>query len=73
MRIALGLEYDGAPFHGWQSQADGMGVQDALERAVSEIAGAATKVTAAGRTDAGVHATRQVAHFDCAAHRPETA
>ena len=40
MRIALGLEYDGAPFHGWQSQADGSGVQDALERALAAIAGA---------------------------------
>src|SRR5438093_11642591 len=73
MRIALGLEYNGACFHGWQSQADATGVQDALERAVSEIAGAPATVIAAGRTDAGVHATRQIAHFDCAAQRPETA
>jgi tRNA pseudouridine38-40 synthase len=73
MRIALGLEYDGAPFHGWQSQADGSGVQDALERALSEISGARSAVTAAGRTDAGVHATLQVVHFDTDADRPETA
>ena len=73
MRIAFGLEYDGAPFHGWQSQADGSGVQDALERAVGEIAGARVATVAAGRTDSGVHATAQVAHFDAPAARPETA
>jgi tRNA pseudouridine38-40 synthase len=73
MRIALGLEFDGMPFHGWQSQADGGGVQDALERALSAIAGTKIAVTAAGRTDAGVHATLQVAHFDAEADRPETA
>ena len=73
MRIALGLEYDGAPFHGWQSQADGSGVQDALERAVGEIAGARVATIAAGRTDSGVHATLQVVHFDAPAARPESA
>lgn len=73
MRHALGLEYDGTPFHGWQSQADGSGVQDALERALSEIAGHRVAVIAAGRTDAGVHATLQVVHFDTDARRPETA
>jgi tRNA pseudouridine38-40 synthase len=73
MRIALGLEFDGSGFHGWQSQADGSGVQDALQSAISEIAGTLTSSVAAGRTDAGVHATLQVAHFDTEAHRPETA
>ncbi len=73
MRIALGLEYDGTPFHGWQSQADGTGVQDALERALSEIAGERVGVVAAGRTDSGVHATSQVVHFDTGVIRPETA
>jgi tRNA pseudouridine38-40 synthase len=73
MRIALGLEYDGGAFHGWQSQADGGGVQDALERALSTIAGETIRTIAAGRTDAGVHATIQVAHFDTEATRPETA
>jgi tRNA pseudouridine38-40 synthase len=73
MRIALALEYDGAPFHGWQSQADGSGVQDALERALGTIAGTPLRATAAGRTDAGVHATIQVVHFDTAADRPESA
>jgi tRNA pseudouridine38-40 synthase len=73
MRIALGLEYDGGPFHGWQSQAGGGGVQDALERALTAVAGARTSAVAAGRTDAGVHATLQVVHFDTAAARPDTA
>jgi tRNA pseudouridine38-40 synthase len=73
MRIALALEYDGAPFHGWQSQADGSGVQDALERALGTIAGTPLRAIAAGRTDAGVHATIQVVHFDTAADRPESA
>jgi tRNA pseudouridine38-40 synthase len=73
MRIALGLEYDGVPFHGWQSQADASGVQNALERALSAIAGKPIAVIAAGRTDTGVHATMQVVHFDTDAQRPETA
>ncbi len=73
MRIALGLEYDGASFHGWQSQADGSGVQDALEKALAQIANAPTGAIAAGRTDSGVHATLQVAHFDTGALRPDSA
>lgn len=70
MRIALGLEYDGIAFCGWQSQASGCGVQDALATAVSTIAGETIQVTAAGRTDTGVHAALQVAHFDTIATRP---
>src|SRR4029078_9758740 len=73
MRIALGLEYDGAPFHGWQTQADGTGVQDALERALSANGARAPSTVAAGRTDAGVHATIQVVHFDTDARRADTA
>jgi tRNA pseudouridine38-40 synthase len=73
MRIALGLEYAGAAFDGWQSQPTGRGVQDALERALEQIAGAPTRTIAAGRTDAGVHATSQIAHFDTEAVRPDTA
>lgn len=73
MRIALALEYDGRLFCGWQSQPSGCGVQDAVEKAVSEIAGANIAVTAAGRTDTGVHASYQVAHFDTQAERPITA
>ena len=73
MRIALGLEYDGSGFCGWQSQAGGGSVQDALESALSVVADAPTRVACAGRTDAGVHALVQVVHFDTAAVRPDTA
>src|SRR5512143_1484990 len=73
MRIVLGLVYCGAGFCGWQSQPQGCGVQDALETAVSAIAGGKTAVTAAGRTDTGVHAAFQVVHFDTSATRPLTA
>ena len=73
MRIALGLEYFGAPFTGWQSQADGRGVQDALERALSAVADARIGTVASGRTDTGVHATLQCVHFDTDAARPDTA
>ena len=73
MRIALGLEYEGAAFAGWQTQPQGNTVQDALEPALAEIAGAPVRVTCAGRTDAGVHAAAQVVHFDAPAARPENA
>lgn len=73
MRIALGLEYSGVPFTGWQSQADGRGVQDALERALSAVADARVATIAAGRTDTGVHATLQVVHFETEAVRPGNA
>ena len=73
MRIALGLEYSGASFTGWQSQADGRGVQDALERALGVVADTPIATIAAGRTDAGVHATLQVVHFDTDAVRPQSA
>lgn len=73
MRIVLGLEYDGAAFAGWQTQPQGNTVQDAVERALAEIAGAPVRTTCAGRTDAGVHAAAQVVHFDTPAARPENA
>ncbi len=73
MRIVVGLEYRGVGFCGWQSQPQGCGVQDALEAAVAAIAGEKTAVTAAGRTDTGVHAAFQVAHFDVTAERPLSA
>ncbi|MBI5862402.1 MAG: tRNA pseudouridine(38-40) synthase TruA [Rhodocyclales bacterium] len=73
MRIALGLEYDGSGFCGWQAQAGGGSVQDALETAISAIAAAPTRVVCAGRTDAGVHALAQVVHFDTGAERPLSA
>lgn len=73
MRLALGLEYCGTAFHGWQSQRGGGTVQDALERALAAIAGGPVSVVCAGRTDAGVHATAQVVHFDAPVVRPLTA
>jgi tRNA pseudouridine38-40 synthase len=73
MRIALGLEYDGSGFCGWQSQAGGGAVQDALEAALAVVADAPVRVVCAGRTDAGVHALEQVVHFDTEAVRPDTA
>lgn len=73
MRIALGLEYDGRAFHGWQTQPHGATVQDALERALAQFAGAPLATVCAGRTDAGVHATAQVVHFDTGIERPLTA
>lgn len=73
MRIAIGIEYCGTGFTGWQSQRDGRGVQDALERAIAAIADGPVTTIAAGRTDTGVHATMQVAHFDAEVERPDTA
>lgn len=73
MRIVLGVEYDGRPYCGWQSQAEGNTVQDTLQRALSQIAGEPISVIAAGRTDTGVHALEQVIHFDTQAERPLTA
>jgi len=68
-RIALGLEYDGTDFVGWQSQRTGRTVQDVLSHAVAAVAAAPTTVRGAGRTDAGVHAAEQVVHFDTTAER----
>lgn len=72
-RIALGLEYNGAAFCGWQSQPGGDAVQDVVEVALAQIAGEKVTLTAAGRTDAGVHALAQVAHFDSSVERPASA
>jgi tRNA pseudouridine38-40 synthase len=65
-RWKLTLEYDGRPFVGWQRQDNGPSVQAALERAVAAFCGETATLFAAGRTDAGVHATGQVAHVDIA-------
>lgn len=73
MRIALGVEYFGQHFRGWQSQSGGGTVQDALESALAAIAGQPVVTLCAGRTDAGVHAVQQVIHFDAPVERPLTA
>jgi tRNA pseudouridine38-40 synthase len=69
-RIAVGIEYDGAAFTGWQSQPGQRTVQGVAEAALARIADAPVALVCAGRTDAGVHASGQVAHFDTEAVRP---
>ncbi|HLT89756.1 MAG TPA: tRNA pseudouridine(38-40) synthase TruA [Woeseiaceae bacterium] len=69
MRIALGIEYDGTAYNGWQRQDSGIGVQERVEEALSAVADAPVEATCAGRTDAGVHASAQVVHFDTRAER----
>jgi tRNA pseudouridine38-40 synthase len=63
-RFKLTIEYDGRPFVGWQRQANGLAVQEAVEGAIERLTGAPATIQAAGRTDAGVHAKGQVAHID---------
>lgn len=69
MRIALGVEYDGSRYQGWQSQRSVDTVQKVVERALSRVAGERVRVHCSGRTDTGVHATGQVVHFDTTAQR----
>ncbi|MBE0439242.1 MAG: tRNA pseudouridine(38-40) synthase TruA [Gammaproteobacteria bacterium] len=71
MRVALGVEYDGTQFSGWQVQPHQRTVQGCLEQAISIVANHAISTTAAGRTDSGVHAIQQVVHFDTDAQRAE--
>jgi tRNA pseudouridine38-40 synthase len=73
VRIALGLEYDGAHFSGWQTQPDRSSVQDALEAAIASFSQCEARVVCAGRTDAGVHATGQVVHLDTEVERRDEA
>lgn len=73
MRMAIGLEYDGNGFCGWQTQPGGGAVQNAVEQALTQMAGHEVTTVCAGRTDAGVHALAQVIHFDTAVHRPVSA
>ncbi len=73
MRIALGIEYDGSRYFGWQRQREVNSVQQELELALSKIAAHPVEIQCAGRTDAGVHATGQVIHFDTHAERKEAA
>jgi len=70
MKIAIGIEYHGAYFQGWQSQPNAAGVQDAIESAIAQVGGEKVRLHAAGRTDSGVHALMQVAHFETSAVRP---
>lgn len=69
MRLALGIEYDGTAYNGWQRQKSGIGIQMLVEEAVSAVADENVEVVSAGRTDTGVHASGQVAHFDTGAER----
>ncbi len=69
MRIALGLEYCGVPFCGWQTQPEGCAVQDHVEAALARFAGTPLATVTAGRTDTGVHARAQVIHFDTEVER----
>ena len=69
MRIALGIEYDGANYYGWQRQKEVNSVQQELEKALSTIANHTVTISCAGRTDSGVHGTGQVVHFDTDSNR----
>jgi tRNA pseudouridine38-40 synthase len=69
MRYALGIEYEGTDFNGWQRLSSAPSVQSALEAALSFVAAHPVEVVCAGRTDAGVHASDQVVHFDSPAER----
>jgi tRNA pseudouridine38-40 synthase len=72
-RYKLTIEYDGTPFVGWQRQANGLSVQEAVERAAEPLGCIPGTLRGAGRTDAGVHATGQVAHLDLSRpYRPES-
>ncbi len=71
MRYVITLSYDGTPFCGWQSQPNGKSVQDAVESALTRLTGETARVTGSGRTDAGVHAIAQVAHFDIEKDLPD--
>jgi tRNA pseudouridine38-40 synthase len=70
-RFAMGVEYDGSAFHGWQRQHGVRTVQEALEQAISAVADHQVGLCCAGRTDAGVHAVEQVVHFDARARRSD--
>lgn len=71
MRIAIGVEYDGTAYNGWQRQQNGTGIQEKLEAAVAAVADHELELSCAGRTDAGVHASGQVAHFDTESRRSD--
>jgi len=64
MKLALGIEYNGKAYAGWQRQNHSLGVQEVVEKAVSVVANEPVNLFCAGRTDTGVHATGQVVHFE---------
>ena len=72
-KLALGIEYDGSRYYGWQRQQEVRSVQEKLERALSKVADHPVSVFCAGRTDAGVHGTGQVVHFETVAQRADAA
>lgn len=72
-KIALGIEYDGSKYYGWQRQNEVRSVQEKLEKALSQVAAEPVHVFCAGRTDAGVHGTGQVVHFETRAQRKDAA
>lgn len=71
MRVALGIEYDGTSYNGWQRQKTGLGVQQRIEEALAIVANESVEVVCAGRTDTGVHASGQVVHFDTNSERSD--
>ncbi|GAL24632.1 tRNA pseudouridine synthase A [Vibrio variabilis] len=73
MKVALGIEYNGAKYFGWQRQREVNSVQEELEKALSVVANEPIEVQCAGRTDAGVHGTGQVVHFETSAIRKPVA
>ncbi len=72
-KIALGIEYDGSKYYGWQRQNEVRSVQEKLEKALSQVANEPITVFCAGRTDAGVHGTGQVVHFETTVQRKDAA
>ena len=70
-RIALRISYDGTAYAGWQTQSNAVAVQQVIEKALSKLSGGPVGITGASRTDAGVHAQGQVAHFDTETRIPE--
>ncbi|GKX60188.1 tRNA pseudouridine(38-40) synthase TruA [Leminorella grimontii] len=73
VKVALGIEYDGSRYYGWQRQQEVASVQGELEKALSQVANHPVTVFCAGRTDAGVHATGQVVHFETTSNRKDVA
>ena len=73
MRLVAKVEYDGSAYHGWQRQTGLPTVKDIVESALSQVAAEPIAVVCAGRTDAGVHASGQIVHFDTKVERSERA